>query len=473
MPNPMSSEPSRIDVANPRTGEVDYRFTPAEVAPVVAELRAAQPEWRRRGMEARAEALLRLADAVQAHRRSVIDALATDTGRTRIAAREVDGAVGTMRGWAAQAPHLLPPSAWTQGRAKPGMKHRVTMEPYGVVGVISPWNFPVTLSLIDTVPALLAGCTVAVKPSEITPRFVEPLRAAIGEAGLSDVLAFLPGDGRTGAELVAEADCICFTGSVDTGRRVALAAASHLVPINLELGGKDPLIVLPGTDVRLAARVALRASVLATGQACQSIERVYVPRDMHDAFLRELVKQAEAVPLALDGDAPGALGPFIDGRQAGKVAAQIADAVARGARVEAGGEVETHGGRWLRPTVLSGVTHGMEIMREETFGPVIPVMAYGTVDEAVALANDTEFGLSAAVFGPDLETCERVGERLEAGAVSLMDAALTNQYFEAPKQSFKNSGLGGSRMGPDGFARFFRKRALIANTVEPLPLESF
>jgi acyl-CoA reductase-like NAD-dependent aldehyde dehydrogenase len=463
-----------IDVTNPRTGEVDYHLTVDEVAPAAERLRTAQADWRALGLEGRSAALTRLAAALTTHKDAITSALVTDTGRISIAAQEVNGVIGMIHGWIAQGPHLLPEQSWTSGRVKPHMKHATEYVPYTLVGVISPWNFPMTLSFIDTIPALLAGACVLVKPSEVTPRFIEPLRTAIAEAGLSDVLGFVCGDGRTGAALVGESDCICFTGSVETGKKVALAAASHLIPANLELGGKDPLIILPGSDIERATDLALRASVLATGQACQSIERVYVHADEIDAFTQALGERALAVPLAYPEETPGSLGPFIFPAQAEKVAAQIKDALEKGAQLIAGGKIENHGGgAWLRPTVLSGVTDDMLILQDETFGPVIPVIAYDTIEDAVRMANATEFGLSAGVFGPDEESCMAVAQQIVAGAVSIMDAALTGQYFEAPKNSFKSSGLGGSRMGADGFARFFRKKAYIANTICPLSLTDF
>ena len=479
----MSEIRPTLEARNPRTGEMDYRFVADDPHEAASTLRSAQADWEASGLAGRADALGRLADAIIAGRGAIVEALSEDTGRVRISEAEVDGVVGLIRGWCAQVPMLRAAleadAAWTPGRARPGMKHRVSHVPYPVVGVISPWNFPVTLSFIDTIPALLAGCTVMVKPSEVTPRFVEPMRAAVAAAGLQDVLRFVRGAGSTGAQLVAASDCICFTGSVATGRKVAMAAAECLIPANLELGGKDPMIVLPGADMAEAARIALRASVLATGQACQSIERVLVPTTAVEGFVATLARMAEAVPLNILDEVPGGIGPFIFAEQAETVAAQVNAAVRDGATLHTGGEVERHndggsgGGHWMRPTVLSGVRPDMAIMREETFGPVIPVIGYKDLDEAVEIANGTEFGLSAAVFGPDIETCEAVAARLEAGAISLMDAALTNQYFEAPKQSFKASGLGGSRMGLEGFHRFLRKRALIANTDRPLGLEAW
>ncbi len=329
--------------------------------------------------------------------------------------------------------------------------------------------------MIDAVPALLAVCAVLVKPSEVTPRFIAPVMAAVAEVpDLAAVFAIVAGDGATGQAVVDHADCVCFTGSVATGRKVAVQAAGRLIPAYLELGGKDPLIVLEGADLEAGTDAALRGSVLSTGQACQSIERIYVARPIHDAFLTRLVDKASAARLNWPDITAGEIGPIIFDRQADILSAQIADAKAKGARVLTGGEIETHGGgRWLRPTVLSGVTSDMAVMRDETFGPILPVVAFDTIDEAVALANDGEYGLSAAVFAATLEEAEAVGRRLEAGAISLNDAALTSIFYEAAKQGFKSSGLGPSRMAEDGYRRFLRRQALIANTTRPLPLGAF
>ncbi len=466
-----------LPVSNPRTGEADYEIeaaSPDRVAAEAARLRAAQPDWRARGMAGRAAALNGLADALSSHRDAVAGALEIDTGRRRLAASEVDGVVGMLRGWAMLAPTLLPEPEWIPGRAKPNFKHQTDYVPYQLVGVISPWNFPITLSFIDAVQALMAGACVLIKPSEVTPRFADALAPVIAEAGLSDIIAFVQGDGATGAAIMPNVDCVCFTGSVPTGRKVAVAAAENLIPANLELGGKDPMIVTASAAMDRATTLALRASVLATGQACQSIERVYVPRSYYESFVTELTEKANDIRLNFPDISLGDIGPFIFSRQADIVSAQIADAVAKGATVMCGGEIERHGGgHWLRPTVLRDVTHEMDIMREETFGPVIPVMAFETIEEAIALANDTEFGLSGAVFAGSVEEAREVAQHIDAGAISLMDGALTGQYFEAPKQSFKASGLGGSRMGADGFRRFFRQKAYIANTVCPLTIKDF
>lgn len=466
-----------LDVKNPRTGQVDFRIEAADVEAVQAlasRARAAQKAWQALGLEGRAQALLAFQAAVSRHFDSIHAALAEDTGRGKIARREIEGALASLGGWAAQAPHLLP-TAWTDGRFDPRMAYAPQWVPYALVGVISPWNFPLTLSMIDTIPALLAGCSVIIKPSEVTPRFVSPLRAAIAEVpALEGVLQLVLGDGGTGIALIDVVDAICFTGSVATGKKVAVQAAGRLIPAFLELGGKDPLIITETADLDRAVTAALRGSVLSTGQACQSIERIYVARPLYEDFIARLVVAAKAARLNQPDRNVGEIGPMIFGKQAQIIAAQLADAVAKGANVLTGGVVEHHlGGDWIAPTVVVNVDHSMALMREETFGPVMPVMAFDTIEEAIQLANDTEYGLSAAVIAGTLDEAEAIGRQIEAGAISLNDAALTSQFYEAEKQSFKASGLGGSRMGPAGFQRFCRRKALIANRGDVTPLSAY
>jgi succinate-semialdehyde dehydrogenase/glutarate-semialdehyde dehydrogenase len=461
---------------NPRTGAAGEPIACATSDDLIAishRLRAAQVDWRAHSLSQRAERLRILHDAIARHANAIAAAVEVDTGRRTIARREVDGVLASILGWAGQVPSLLDTS-WTQGRSAPHLRHRPEFHAYPLVGVISPWNFPLTLSMIDTIPALLAGCTVIVKPSEVTPRFVAPLQIAIIEAGFGDLLHFIYGEGDLGAALTQHVDAICFTGSVATGRKVALACAHRLIPAFLELGGKDPLIILEGCDLDAACTAALRGSVLASGQACQSIERIYVQQTLHDRFVANLTHAAQSCRFNWPDINFGAIGPIIFDRQAEIYDRQIGDAVARGATVHCGGVIEHHGGGlWLAPTVLSGVTHDMLVMQEETFGPIMPVMAFDALDHAVHLANDTPFGLSAAVFAADLSTAEAVAVRLQAGAVSLNDAALTALFYEAEKHSFGESGLGGSRMGAAGFSRFLRRQALIANTAAPAPLSEF
>ncbi|MFZ9395791.1 MAG: aldehyde dehydrogenase family protein [Erythrobacter sp.] len=462
---------------NPRTGEEDYNFvenSADEIADEAARLRMAQPAWEALGPEGRAQVLLRFADAIEAAAPQIAGALAVDTGRGTVSWIEVQGCVGNIRRWAARAPELF--SGLDRGprpSATPGVEIVIDYSAFPLFGAICPWNFPVILSHIDAVPALMAGCAALVKPSEVTPRLVEPMRGVLAQVPELP-LAYVMGGPEVGQALIGEVDYVCFTGSTATGRKVAEAAARHLIPANLELGGKDPMIVTASADPVWAAQVALRSSVVATGQACQSIERVYVARAIAEPFLAALVEEADRVGLTYPDPAAGHLGPFIFPAQADKVQAQIDAAVAQGARVLAGGTVETlGGGKYLRPTVLVDVTPGMAVMREETFGPVIPVTVYDDLDEAVVMANDSAYGLSAAVLAGSLDEAAAVGARLDAGAISLQDGALTSMVGDATNQSRKGSGLGPSRMGDSGMLRFLRERAFIRQTGQPLPLDAY
>ncbi|MCM2311825.1 MAG: aldehyde dehydrogenase family protein [Steroidobacteraceae bacterium] len=467
-----------IRVRNPRTGQFDYEFAVPEtesLAQRAGELRAAQRAWSARPVESRIEVLQRWKAELLARRVAIVDALTTDTGRHLLAQAEFSGTVAAIERWCAHAPALVH-GAEDRSQAQPSITYRTQLVPYALVGVISPWNFPLTLSLIDAIPALLAGCAVLIKPSEVTPRFVAPLREATRAVPeLAAVLDLIPGDGRTGAALVGLVDVVCFTGSVKTGRLVGRSAAEHFIPAFLELGGKDPVIVTESADLELATDVVLRASVLATGQACQSLERVYVQDTVYDEFVSRLVAKASAVPINYPDLHQGVVGPLIFQSQADVIATQVDDAVKRGARVLCGGVVEIHGGggRWVRPTVVVDVDHTMLLMTEETFGPVMPVMKFHTVDEAVELANFGVYGLSAAVIAGTLEEAEAIAVRIDAGAVSLNDGSLTGVMHEAEKNSFKCSGLGGSRMGAAGLTRFFRKKALLRQTGRPATIGMF
>jgi acyl-CoA reductase-like NAD-dependent aldehyde dehydrogenase len=467
-----------IRVRNPRSGQFDYEFAvpePEALARRVGELRAAQQGWAAESVEHRVAMLRRWQEQLLAHRAEVVEALTIDTGRHLLAQAEFGGTIAAIDRWCSQAPGLVHEDEG-RSQAQPSITWRSQLVPYPLVGVISPWNFPLTLSLIDAIPALLAGCAVLIKPSEVAPRFVEPLKRCIAAVpALAAVLDLVPGDGRAGAALIGLVDLVCFTGSVKTGRLVARTAAEHFIPAFLELGGKDPVIVTESADLELATDVVLRASVLATGQACQSLERVYVQDTIHDRFVQLLVEKASAIPINYPDLHHGVVGPLIFDRQADVIAEQIDDALRRGARVLCGGLVEIHGGggRWVRPTVVVDVDHTMKLMTDETFGPVMPVMKFHTVDEAVALANESIYGLSAAVIAGTLEEAESIGRRIDAGAVSLNDGSLTGVMHEAEKHSFKCSGLGGSRMGPAGLTRFLRKKALIRQTGRPATIGLF
>jgi succinate-semialdehyde dehydrogenase / glutarate-semialdehyde dehydrogenase len=466
-----------VKIRNPRTGEFDYDIAPLTndgVNNAAQHLRALQPAWAARTSEERARILTRFADSVERHMESMAVALTADTGRRSISRIEVVATVAAIRRWAVCAPGLIAANSLVdQPTGIPTITTSTRLVPYPLVGVISPWNFPLTLALIDAIPALAAGCAVLVKPSEVTPRFIRPLSAAIAEVPELPLLV-VEGDHATGAAIVPLVDYIAFTGSVATGRKVAAAAAEAFIPASLELGGKDPMIVLAGADPVAAAHTALRASIVNTGQACQSIERVLVARAIAEPFLAALVGAAKSVRLNYPDIVIGDIGPFIFEKQAAIVQGQIDDAVAKGATLRAGGKVENlGGGLYLRPTVLTGVTRDMAIMCEETFGPVIPVTVFDTVEEAVADANSGEFGLSAAVLAGTVQEAEAVAVRLNAGAVSINDGSLTSMIWEAEKSSFGASGLGPSRMGDTGLLRFFRKQALIRQSGPALPIAAY
>lgn len=473
--------PEPIRAVNCRTGEVDFTFTPATEADVAAEaarLRAGQAAWSALGLDGRAAALARWADAISAARLEIIAALAADTGRWYLSEREVDGAANNIRRWARLAPETFTPDMTTDERQSAligTVSYQNQFVAYPLAGFISPWNFPVTLSLIDAAPALAAGCAVLIKPSEVTSRFVAPfLKTLDAVPELKAVVGLVTGAGETGKAVIEQVDLICFTGSVATGRGVAEAAARRFIPAFLELGGKDPLVVLEGAELEQATDAALRGSVLNTGQVCLSIERIYVHRSLYAAFVERLVDKARAVSLNHPDIHSGHIGPLIFHRQADVIAAHLRDALAKGAKIACGGEILTHGGgRWCPATVLVDVTHDMEIMTEETFGPIMPVMAFDTADEAVALANDTSFGLSAAVIGPDAEQAKAVALRINAGGLSINDCGLTYMTYEPEKTSFGYSGLGGSRMGPASIQRFLRKKALIVQNGAPQSINSF
>ncbi|MEZ6022140.1 MAG: aldehyde dehydrogenase family protein [Hyphomonadaceae bacterium] len=465
---------------NPRTGAPDYHFRAASSADVAAaanDLRRAQSAWAALGVTGRAAALSRWSDAITANRDAIIAALATDTGRWFLSETEVDGAARNLKRWANMAPDMLGADMRGPERASAlisTVRYQNQYVPYTLAGFISPWNFPVTLSLIDAAPALAAGCAVIIKPSEVTPRFVEPLVATLDAVPeLKAVCRFMLGGAETGQALIENVDLICFTGSVNTGRKVAEAAARRFIPASLELGGKDPVIVLASADLEQATDAVVRASLSNTGQACLSIERVYVQRPLYDTFVQRLCEKASKIEINYPDIHKGHIGPLIHGPQADIIERHLNEAVERGATIHCGGKIETHGGgRWCPATVVTGVSHDMSLMMEETFGPVIPVMAFDTADEAVELANDTSFGLSAAVIAGTVEEAKPVAERINAGGLSINDCGLTIMTYEPETNSFGFSGMGGSRMGPGSIHRFLRKKALIMQTGAPSSLDA-
>ncbi len=457
-----------IAVRNPRTGAHDYEFQQIDAATLqqlAGKMRDAQHNWQAFGAERRCAALLKLADAIEENCDSLYQAVCIDTGRSRESDLEVSVVISSIRRWCRMAPELLATQP-AKTTSIPFIDVGKQLVPYPLVAAITPWNFPLLLSFIDVIPALLAGCAVIVKPSEVTPGFIEPLNKCIKTIPeLEAVLRFLPGDGFLGSEIINQVDLVCFTGSVATGKKVALAAAARFIPCELELGGKDPAIVTANTDIERAAAALCWGGMANAGQSCLSIERIYVESPVYDDFISAIVERAGALKLNTDNIDEGEIGPVIFAKQCEIINRHLMDAKEKGAKAECGGAlVEHNGGTWCQPTILSHVDHSMLVLTEETFAPILPVMSFDTEEQAIELANDTIYGLSAAVFSSDTAQARRIASDLDAGGISINDAALTAMMHEGEKQAFKLSGMGGSRMGPSSIQRFLRSKALIENT---------
>jgi succinate-semialdehyde dehydrogenase/glutarate-semialdehyde dehydrogenase len=463
-----------IPVRNPRTGKTDFTLTPAaaeEVAQKAARLRSNQKAWAARPIAERIGIMRRWVAELIAHAKVIGAADGADTGGCHTSQFTAFIAAGSINGWCEDAEGVL---ARANGSgpsiSMPSVEIRSQLVPYALVGVISPWNAPMMLSLLDAVPALFAGSAVLLKPSEVTPRFVEPLMHTVRRVPeLAEVFDVVLGDGQTGQDVIANVDLVCFTGSVPTGRKVALACAQRLIPCFLEMGGKDPAIVTASADIDRATTAVLRGGVYATGQVCYSVERVYVHESIHDRFVAELVRKAQQVRLNDQDPLDGHIGPFIFVRQPQIVESHLKDAVAKGAKILTGGVTETlGGGLYMRPTVVTEVDHTMQLMRDETFGPILPVMRYRTTQEAIALANDTEFGLTASVIAATEDEALPIAERVNAGSVFVQDTFLTfAKLRKLGTHSFGVSGLGGSRTGPDSIMRFLRRKGILMNRGAP------
>jgi acyl-CoA reductase-like NAD-dependent aldehyde dehydrogenase len=321
----------------------------------------------------------------------------------------------------------------------------ILRQPYGVIGIISPWNYPFSIPATESLAALVTGNAVVLKPSEFTSLCALQLASLFHEAGVpKDVFQVTVGDGATGSALLhADIGKLIFTGSVSTGKRIAEQAGARLLPVVLELGGKDPMIVLDDADIEVASSGAVWGAFVNAGQACLSIERCYVQRSLYEPFLDACVRKTKQLRVGHGSDREIDVGPLIHERQLHHVEAQVEEARARGAQVLAGGKrFPEMGPNFYLPTVLSEVTQAMAVMREETFGPVLPVMAFDTDDEAVNLANDSEYGLAASVWTRSRARGEAVARRIQAGTVMVNDAVACFGISEAPHGGVKASGMG-------------------------------
>jgi succinate-semialdehyde dehydrogenase/glutarate-semialdehyde dehydrogenase len=379
-----------------------------------------------------------------ARQEQFIDVIVRETGRSRMETimMEIFPACDSLAYYSRKAKKILADRKVPLHLLR-NKKMVLTYRPLGVIGIITPWNGPFILSLNPTVQALMAGNTVVVKPSEVTPFSGRLVAELFREAGLpEDVVTIVLGDGETGGALVdAGVDKISFTGSVRTGRKIGEACGRSLTPCTLELGGKDPMIVCADADVARAAKGAVFGAMMNSGQFCSSTERVYVVESVAEDFIRQVVEKAKTLKLGSVGDFD--LGPIIWPNQLEIIERHVADAVAKGARVLTGGKrAAEHGRLFYEPTVLVDVTHDMAIMREETFGPILPILRVSDENEALRLANDCVYGLAASVWTRDDDKAVRLAKRIDAGSVCVNDSAITYGVTEAPFGGRKASGVG-------------------------------
>ena len=438
----------------------------ADVAAAVARGRIAQAAWQRTGFSERARLLYRLRDLLLDEGEKLADILTAETGRPRaeVYGNELFYLCDAIGSWAKKsAQHLRPKRIRPHFPLLKPKKVISTYAPRGVIGIISPWNFPLTMTLGEAIPALMAGNAVVIKPSELTPLSARFGAESAAKAGFPEnLLQVVIGYGATGEALIDHADMIAFTGSVDTGKRVMRKAAERLLPVSLELGGKDPMIVLKDADLDRAAGACVWGSLMNCGQICTSIERVYVEAPVYQSFVDKVVERVRAIrqgPSENEVD----IGAMTSEQQLKKVAAQVNEAVRKGAKVLSGGRRHPGlSGYYYEPTVLVEVDHSMSIMTEETFGPVIPIVKVRSADEALRMANDSRYGLSASIFSRDKAAAWQLAERMESGSVSINDSLVSFIIADAPMGGCKESGYG-YRHGAEGIRKFCQQKTIVVD----------
>ena len=456
---------STIEVCNPADGTV-VGTVPNDTADTVAakarELRLYQPEWEALGPRGRKTWLLKFQGWVLDNAEQLTDVVQSETGKVRAdASIEAPMTAGLLDYWAGNAEAFL-----RDRHPKPHnllmMTKRLTTayRPYPVVGLIIPWNFPFANAALDGVAALAAGAALLLKPSEVTPLSAVEFARGWAEIGAPPVLALTTGYAETGAAVIVNSDYVHFTGSTATGRKVAVACAERLIPYSLELGGKDPAVVLADADLERAANGIAWGGMTNSGQVCVSIERVYVEAPIYDEFVAKLTDKVSELRQGQDDDKYRFdVGAMATTAQRDIVARHVDEAVAGGARVTTGGK-PTGVGTFFEPTVLADADHSMSCMREETFGPTLPVVKVADEDEAIRLANDSRYGLSATVWTSDPARGERVARRIEAGAVNINDAMANGFQFAVPMPGWKDSGIGARNGGAEGILKYCRVQAI-------------
>jgi acyl-CoA reductase-like NAD-dependent aldehyde dehydrogenase len=458
-----------IPVENPATGEVIGEIPvmgEAELGEMAARARRAQPDWEAMGFDGRAKVLRRAQKWMLDNAERIIAVVVSEAGKTHEDAQLADFGypVSALGFWAKEAPKYLADervASWNNPLAM-GKKLLIRYAPIGVVGVIGPWNYPITNNFGDCIPALAAGNSVILKPSEVTPLSSLLMEQMMRECGLPEgVFQVATGDGSTGAALIAHVDCLMFTGSSRTGKAVMKAAADALIPCYLELGGKDPMIVCADANLERAANAAAFYSMNNGGQVCISIERVYVEAPVYDRFVALVTDEVRGLRQgAPQGPGTVDVGAVTFPPQLDIVTEHVRDAVDKGARILTGGHAKSERGRFFEPTVLVDVDHSMKIMSEETFGPTLPIMKVADSEEAVRLANDSTYGLQASVWTADVARGEALARRIEAGVVCVNDAQVNYTAINLPMGGWKASGLG-TRHGAAGIRKYTKSQSLL------------
>ena len=449
-----------LTVTSPLTGAVVGEVpvgTAEDVTAAFGRAREAQRRWARRPLRDRAAVLLRYHDLVLDHQDELLDLIQAENGKARVWAFEeiMDQAV-TSRYYARLAPRALRPRRRLS--ALPGLvSTRVHHVPKGVVGVISPWNYPLVLATSDALAALVAGNGVVIKPDSQTPFTALRAFELLEEAGLpSGLVQIVTGPGHSvGTAIIEASDYMMFTGSTATGRTVARQAGEQLIGVSAELGGKNAMVVTGDAELDRAVDGAVVGSFANTGQLCISIERIYVEEPLADRFVAAFGERTRALRLGAEQSYGPDVGALASADQLAKIRAHVDEAVAKGATLVAGGRHRPDvGPLFYEPTVLAGVTPDMALYRDETFGPVVAVYPVASDDEAVARANDTEYGLNASVYCGDTGRGRAIAERLQAGTVNVNDGyASAWASVDAPMGGMKASGLG-RRHGREGLLKY-------------------
>ena len=456
-----------ITVQNPATLERIAELpiaSPADVRLAVERGREAQYVWGQTSLAERARLLYTLRDLLLDEGERLADILTAETGRPRaeVYGSELFYLCDAIGVWAKKSSaYLRPEKIRPHFPLLKAKKVVSTYAPRGVIGIISPWNFPLVMTLGEALPALMAGNAVVIKPSELTPLSAVFGAELAAKAGFpKNLIQVVIGSGATGETLVDCADMIAFTGSIETGKLVMRRAAERLTPVSLELGGKDPMIVLKDADLDRAAGACVWGALMNSGQVCTSIERIYIEAPVFQPFVDKVVARVRAIRQGASGDQVD-IGCMTSKEQLETVAAQVDDALAHGARALTGGRRNPRlPGYYYEPTVLVDVDHSMSIMTQETFGPVIPLVKVNDADEALRLANDSRYGLSAAVFSRDAKLSQQLAEGLQSGSVCINDSLVPFIVADAPMGGRKDSGFG-YRHGADGIRKFCQQKTIV------------